>query len=95
MIYKVVVGEKALGEINRRMNGKDSRVRFNGCFAHTDHFKAEAIDVQDGGKGRYYRAFILTMDHPDGTFYEESKIRRKVYEDFEAGRYHKLFEHRP
>lgn len=93
LTYKVVVGEKALNEINRKMNGNGSKVHLVEHFAHTDHFKVEAIDVQDGGEGYYHQAFILTMEHPNGTFYDEGKIRQQVYEDFKAGRYHHLFKH--
>lgn len=51
-IYKVILGEKDLLEINRRMNGSE-RISFNGSFAHTRAFDVELIYVQDGGEGRY------------------------------------------
>ena len=43
-IYKVIVGEKALFEINKKLNGSE-KIRFNGAFAHTRKFNIELISL--------------------------------------------------
>ena len=103
-IYKVVVGEKALFEINKKLNGEQTLL-FNGAFAHTQTFSVERIYVQDGQQGNFFEAFILTMER-NAVFISEnlgkrkdiftnySDLREKVYENFRFGEYHNLFKYR-
>lgn len=102
-IYKVIVGEKALFEINKKLNGSE-KIRFNGAFAHTRKFNIELIYVQDGVDGRFFDAYILTMEQNslfvnenankrNDLYFNYSILREKVYENFRTKRYHHLFEH--